>query len=141
MDFEFLVSDGRFLFENGATSNREKHQGPPEDEFARLRLLREFLQHKLEKEEVAFHAYKVATMEAASLHSRYPNLPTPDATAPVLLRRGQQRVLRLRNRLKEIDDKLADSPEAHEQQKRNEQRMEHNQEQTALLTKIEAIRI
>ena len=142
MDCECRHLEGRYLFANGGQSNgHNNHQDPPADEFECLRLKRDFLHSKLDKEVKEFKSYKKAQFDQAALHKKYPNLPAPDPKAPEYLQSGLERIEHLLDEIEPINARLAESPEARREQERNEQEAKRLAQIDDLVHKIDAIQI
>ncbi len=132
----------RYVFANGAYSDATGHYDPPTDERARFTVQRDFLRAKLSREERAFRDFRQTVVNQASLHARYSNLPpgaTPEAVED--LRRGQERILRLRALLAKVEAQLVDPETRKKQQESSNLEGELRQRHMELLKQVQSIEV
>jgi hypothetical protein len=137
---------GRFIFANGAVSDGlQSHFPPPDNEYDRLGIQRDYYAALLEGEEKAWHQYRQTCVDLAAQSARYANLPGCPPDAPQQLERGAQRIAELRQKVSEIDALLAGDPrkkvnnEAIERRQRAE--AERIGQQNSLLNQLKAMGI
>jgi hypothetical protein len=131
----------RFVFANGAYSDSSGHYDPPDDTKVRLVVQRDFLKTKLSREERAFHAFKQDVVNQGALHARYSNLPAVTPEAVDQLRRGQERILRLRELLAKVEAQLVDPEAARKQQAKANLEGELRKRHLELLRQIQSIEV
>ena len=141
-DCERIWLHERYLFSNGAESDGNRmHNDPPDDEFDKLYLQQEFVSYKLEKETSAFNEFKNDCLNRASMAQRYANLPGPTDDATEQLLAGRVRIFKLRKELKAIEERLTESPEYKQAEKRRAVATAQRSDQTEMLQKISDVTI
>jgi len=131
----------RYVFANGAYSDSTGHYDPPPDEKVRLVVQRDFLKTKLRREERDFKEFRQTVINQASLHARYSNLPPITAQAVDDLRRGRERILRLREWLVKVEAGLIDPEEAKKQQAKLSLEGEQRRRHLELLSQVQQIEV
>ncbi len=114
----------RYVFKNGAISDRTTHWDPDPNVRENLKRIKMYLTTKLKQEEQDFFRAKNSLLERAALAQRYTNFAAPSADEAEVLRQGQARVLKLREELAAVNEQLKD-PEA----ERRRQEIEAEQQQ------------
>lgn len=119
----------RVLFANGAVSWGGNHMDPPSDTRARLKLVREYVECVLKREEKAFKEFKAHVLDQTELHKKYPaNCPAPSPRALTQLENGKARVEKLREELKALTKQL-DREQPDEAARREQAKSEQAAEQ------------
>lgn len=117
---EFIVTNSRYLFANGAQSNGQTYHGdPPTDPQALLSLRLEYLTAMLKREEGRFNRTQSYIISQGEIHAANAGPPV-DPQAFVELEMFQKNVLGLREQLRANRAELAEQrgPSLHQEHQR-----------------------
>jgi hypothetical protein len=143
---DFVYHNGRYICPDGAMCSDDGKQRwlPSPDPTENRAQRRYYLLRKLEKEIADWDAFKNSCLQQAQFAKQAPSFcPPPSANSVEQLKRGQQRIAKLRKALADLDAEIAQDPKSNlaVQQVRADQHHQRCSEIDELVSEIVAVEI
>lgn len=137
-----VVSRGRYLWPNGATSDGNlDHYPPPADRYERLRTRKEYFAVRLQRDQRDYRDFRLFCEEQARLVRKYPSssIMPPPTDAAERLTAGAARIRYFRARIANCDRVLASSPEVVTAQQRQLDLTQRQQVMSSIIGQIHSV--